>query len=110
MTYADSRIKENNGYVTLPGDTLGKYQPRVPVWVVGVWERPRSLARVLRYDGLIPQKQAPPGQAPGPITPADLHSTIFRLLGYDPRAISYYTVDGRPTLLSDGEPIRELLS
>ncbi len=32
VTYADSRIKENDGFVTVPGDTLGKYQPRVPVW------------------------------------------------------------------------------
>lgn len=32
VTYADSRIKENNGFVTVPGDTLGKHQPRVPVW------------------------------------------------------------------------------
>ena len=32
MTYANSRIKENSGYVTIPGDTIGKYQPRVPVW------------------------------------------------------------------------------
>lgn len=32
VTYADSRIKENAGYVTIPGDTIGKYQPRVPVW------------------------------------------------------------------------------
>jgi uncharacterized protein (DUF1501 family) len=44
-----------------------------------------------------------------PFTPADLHATVFRLLGYDPHAISYQTADGRPTLLSDGEPIRELL-
>jgi len=32
ITYADSRIKENNGFVAVAGDTLGKYQPRVPVW------------------------------------------------------------------------------
>jgi iron complex outermembrane receptor protein len=32
VTYADSRIKENAGFVTVPGDTVGKYQPRVPVW------------------------------------------------------------------------------
>ena len=32
LTYADSRIRENAGFVTTPGDTLGKYQPRVPVW------------------------------------------------------------------------------
>ena len=32
LTYADSRIKDNAGFVATPGDTLGKYQPRVPVW------------------------------------------------------------------------------
>ncbi len=32
LTYADSRIKENSGFVAVPGDTVGKYQPRVPVW------------------------------------------------------------------------------
>ena len=32
VTYADSRIKENGGFVAAPGDTVGKYQPRVPVW------------------------------------------------------------------------------
>jgi iron complex outermembrane receptor protein len=32
VTYADSRIKDNNGFVAVAGDTVGKYQPRVPVW------------------------------------------------------------------------------
>lgn len=32
VTYADSRIKENAGFVLVPGDTIGKFQPRVPVW------------------------------------------------------------------------------
>lgn len=32
VTYADSRIRENSGFVATPGDTVGKYQPRVPVW------------------------------------------------------------------------------
>lgn len=44
-----------------------------------------------------------------PVTPADIHATVFTALGYDPRGITYQTVDGRPTLLSDGEAIRELL-
>jgi alkanesulfonate monooxygenase SsuD/methylene tetrahydromethanopterin reductase-like flavin-dependent oxidoreductase (luciferase family) len=29
-------------------------QPRIPIWVVGAWPRPKSMARVLRYDGLLP--------------------------------------------------------
>jgi Luciferase-like monooxygenase len=28
---------------------------RIPVWVVGVWPRPKSMRRVLRCDGIIPQ-------------------------------------------------------
>ncbi len=30
-------------------------QERVPLWVVGVWPRPKSLRRALRCDGIIPQ-------------------------------------------------------
>lgn len=44
-----------------------------------------------------------------PVTPADIHATVFQALGYDASSITYKTVDGRPTLLSEGEPIRELL-
>lgn len=29
-------------------------QPRIPIWVVGAWPRPKSMARVIRYDGLLP--------------------------------------------------------
>lgn len=30
--------------------------PRIPIWVVGVWPKQRSLDRALRWDGIIPQK------------------------------------------------------
>ena len=71
-------------------------QPRVPLWVVGVWPRPRSLDRALRYDGLLPQKQAEPGQPAGPITPDDL------------RALRAYIAAHRPSpapfdLIAEGE-------
>jgi hypothetical protein len=29
-------------------------RPRIPVWVVGAWPEERSLARVVRFDGLLP--------------------------------------------------------
>jgi len=29
-------------------------QPRVPIWVVGAWPRPKSMRRVLRCDGVLP--------------------------------------------------------
>ena len=30
--------------------------PRIPIWVVGVWEKPKSMRRALAWDGLIPQR------------------------------------------------------
>jgi alkanesulfonate monooxygenase SsuD/methylene tetrahydromethanopterin reductase-like flavin-dependent oxidoreductase (luciferase family) len=30
--------------------------PRIPVWVVGVWQTEKSMQRALRWDGIIPQK------------------------------------------------------
>jgi alkanesulfonate monooxygenase SsuD/methylene tetrahydromethanopterin reductase-like flavin-dependent oxidoreductase (luciferase family) len=30
-------------------------QPRIPIWVVGAWNRPQSMKRALRYDGILPQ-------------------------------------------------------
>ncbi|MEJ6001074.1 TonB-dependent receptor [Paucibacter soli] len=32
LTYADSKILANEGYVAVPGDTIGRQQPRVPKW------------------------------------------------------------------------------
>jgi len=43
-----------------------------------------------------------------PITPADVHATVFAALGYDPHAVSYTSHDGRPLPLSEGSPIHEL--
>ena len=28
-------------------------QPRIPIWVVAAWPRPKSMARALRYDGIL---------------------------------------------------------
>jgi hypothetical protein len=44
-----------------------------------------------------------------PVTPADLHATVFRALGYDPHAIMYLSAEGRPFPLSDGQPLPALL-
>lgn len=44
-----------------------------------------------------------------PVTPADIHATVFTALGYNPQAITYETADGRPTPVSEGDAIGELL-
>ncbi|MGC4943658.1 LLM class flavin-dependent oxidoreductase [Kribbella sp. DT2] len=40
-------------------------QERIPIWVVGAWPRPKSMRRVLRCDGVLPQYagEASPGRA-----------------------------------------------
>lgn len=44
-----------------------------------------------------------------PVTPSDIHATVFDALGYDARHINYHLTDGRPMPVCDGTPIHELL-
>jgi hypothetical protein len=43
--------KVNQGALGAP---LPVQKPRIPIWVVGAWPRTKSMQRVLRYDGLLP--------------------------------------------------------
>jgi hypothetical protein len=36
--------------------------PRIPIWVVGAWPRMKSMRRVLRYDGLLPNVMGDDGK------------------------------------------------
>ncbi len=47
--------------------------PRIPIWVVGAWPSQQSMRRVLRYDGLLPNKITG-GDAPAAITPEDIRA------------------------------------
>jgi len=55
-------------------------QARVPIWVVGVWPRPKSMQRVLACDGIVPQYDGGEG------TPDDARALIDWLFehGADP--------------------------
>jgi hypothetical protein len=53
-------------------------QERIPIWVVGVWPRPKSMRRVLRCDGIIPQyeltdREPTPDDAKAVVTWLDEH-------------------------------------
>ncbi|HVN55554.1 MAG TPA: LLM class flavin-dependent oxidoreductase [Anaerolineaceae bacterium] len=61
------RLRETNFYPPPPP----VQQPRIPIWVVGAWPREKSMRRVLRFDGLLPNKMSPTGEAGG-VTPQDL--------------------------------------
>ncbi len=48
-------------------------QPRIPIWVVGAWPREKSMQRVLRYDGLLPNVMSDDGQH-REMTPEDVRA------------------------------------
>ena len=56
VTYADSVIKANDGFVVTPGDTLGKRQPNIPKWRATAlasyrFDEQWSVAYGARYSG-----------------------------------------------------------
>jgi iron complex outermembrane receptor protein len=56
VTYADSVIQANQGFVTTPGDTLGKMQPNIPKWRATLlasyrWNAAWTSAVAVRYSG-----------------------------------------------------------
>lgn len=57
---------EGKHYHILPSDFMEPeppvQQPRIPIWVVGSWPRPKSMARALKYDGLLPHTTDSEGQ------------------------------------------------
>ncbi len=48
-------------------------QPRIPIWVVAAWGSERSMARALRYDGILPTKIDTAGKHI-PVTPGDVRA------------------------------------
>src|SRR3954462_135798 len=61
-------------------DLLGAVQPvqpKVPIWVVGAWPRPKSLRRVLRCEGVLPAN-VPRGatERQPPMTPQQIKDMV----------------------------------
>jgi hypothetical protein len=48
-------------------------QPRIPLWVAGIWPRKKSMQRVLKCDGLLAEKMNQDGKAEE-VTPADIRA------------------------------------
>lgn len=46
-------------------------QPRIPIWVVGAWPRPKSMHRAVQWDGIIATKMRR-GEESQPMQPADI--------------------------------------
>ncbi len=46
-------------------------QPRIPLWAPAIWPRKKSMQRILKCDGLFPEKVGPDGK-PENVTPKDM--------------------------------------
>lgn len=46
-------------------------QPRIPLWVVGIWPRKKSMQRILKCDGVVVEKRNQDGTG-AEVSPADL--------------------------------------
>jgi alkanesulfonate monooxygenase SsuD/methylene tetrahydromethanopterin reductase-like flavin-dependent oxidoreductase (luciferase family) len=55
LSYEGTRHRlDVSGRPALATDFVPVQKPRVPIWVVGAWPRDKSMARVVKCDGLLP--------------------------------------------------------
>ena len=50
-------------------------EPRIPIWVAGMWPKKRPFRRGARYDGIVPMKAESSGE-PALITPAEIADVV----------------------------------
>jgi alkanesulfonate monooxygenase SsuD/methylene tetrahydromethanopterin reductase-like flavin-dependent oxidoreductase (luciferase family) len=63
--YQGKHYRYQTGRVDL-SSAVRPAQERIPLWVVAVWPRPKSMRRALRCDGIIPQYQLDRDREPEP--------------------------------------------
>lgn len=70
----------------------------IPVWVVGAWPRERSMERVLRHDGLMPNKLRPEG-GQEQVTPDDIRAMADWIRARRPNGLVGFDIvaEGRTT-------------
>jgi alkanesulfonate monooxygenase SsuD/methylene tetrahydromethanopterin reductase-like flavin-dependent oxidoreductase (luciferase family) len=67
-------------------------KPRIPIWVVGAWPRPKSMRRVLRCDGVLPNFIDAEGFRP--LKPADVRDIAAWLAQHGAPAAFDIVVEG----------------
>ena len=78
-------------------------QPRIPIWIPGVWPRMKSMERVLKCDGLFPVKMNAEGKFVD-VTPADVREMKAYINANRTRATPFdIAIDGRATNITKSE-------
>jgi alkanesulfonate monooxygenase SsuD/methylene tetrahydromethanopterin reductase-like flavin-dependent oxidoreductase (luciferase family) len=82
-------------------------QPRIPIWVVGVCDSARSLARVARYDGLIPSARGADGKM-GQATPSEIRAALDQVKGQHPTDSAFDVIVEGVTPVDDAARAAEI--
>src|SRR5580658_285387 len=75
-SYAGEHYRYDGG---LRNDLVAAARPvqdSIPIWVVGAWPRPKSMARALRCQGLVPQYTLAEGEEPRPAQAAEVRQWL----------------------------------
>lgn len=74
LTYSGRHYQMDISGRTDLGDVAHPAQARIPIWVVGAWPSDKSMTRVLRCDGVLPNVMRD-GQFAA-VTPEDVHAML----------------------------------
>jgi alkanesulfonate monooxygenase SsuD/methylene tetrahydromethanopterin reductase-like flavin-dependent oxidoreductase (luciferase family) len=85
-----------------------RQQPRIPIWVVAVWPRPKSVDRALRFDGIIPQV-AGEGGGPGRVTPEQVQAIAEQARERRPDGGPFEIVIGDVSPADDAAAARDIV-
>lgn len=81
-------------------------RPRVPVWPVGGWPSPRSMARAARWDGVVLQRTG----SEEPLAPSDVAEAVAWLRERRDGDLVGYDVVVQDSLPADHEAARDLVA
>jgi len=77
-------------------------KPRIPIWVVGVWGKPKSMRRALSWDGIIPQKF----RDWHPLTPDEVEKLSAHVAAHRPGKTPFEIICGGSTVERNLGPLR----
>lgn len=81
-------------------------RPRVPVWPVGGWPSPRSMARAARWDGVVLQRTG----SEDPLTPSDVTDAVAWVRERRDGDLTGYDVVVQDVLPDDDGAAREMVA
>lgn len=75
-------------------------KPRIPIWVVGVWSKPKSMRRALAWDGIVPQKY----NSYDPLSPDEIRQLRTYVAEHRSARRPFDIIAGGPSVVENKRP------